>query len=104
MCILGGILSAFSCPPDGAEAGSGVMRATSAKRISSLPDNLFNLSKGGPLKMAKVKLNLGRLAVRDKISQVQQIITSMTGNPLFTTPHPPLETITAALGELQQAE
>jgi fibronectin type III domain protein len=54
--------------------------------------------------MAQIKLNLSRLSVRDKITLIRGCVTSMTGNPHFTTPQPPLTTITTAADDLEQAE
>ncbi len=46
--------------------------------------------------MAKVKLNLSKLSIEDKITLGNNIKTSMTGNANFTTPNPTL----AAYGTL----
>ena len=54
--------------------------------------------------MAQIKLNFSRLSVREKISLVRQNVTAMTGNPHFTTPQPPLTSITAAADAVEQAE
>jgi hypothetical protein len=51
----------------------------------------------------KVKLNISRLSLRDRIARCRQIITSMTGNPNFPTPNPPLATITTALNDAETA-
>ena len=53
--------------------------------------------------MPKVKLNISRLSISDKIAKCRQIITSMTGNANFPTPNPPLPTVTTALNELEGA-
>ena len=44
--------------------------------------------------MAKLKLNLRKLAVPEKIARARQIITALTGNASFATPHPTLGTVT----------
>ncbi|HYX28958.1 MAG TPA: fibronectin type III domain-containing protein [Pyrinomonadaceae bacterium] len=51
----------------------------------------------------KVKLNIARLSLTDRIARCRQIVTSMTGNANFTTPHPALAAITTALDESQAA-
>jgi hypothetical protein len=53
--------------------------------------------------MAKVKLNFRRLSVPEKLSKGRQIITSITGNPKFTNPVPPLATLTAGVNDLDAA-
>ena len=53
--------------------------------------------------MAKVKLNLRSLSPTEKTAKARQIISSLTGNPDFTTPHPPLTQITAAADALDSA-
>lgn len=53
--------------------------------------------------MAKVKLNFRRLPVPEKLTKGKQIITSVTGNPHFTNPVPPLATLTAGISELEAA-
>ena len=40
--------------------------------------------------MPKVKLNLKELSTLEKVAKARQIVTSLTGNPSFTTPHPTL--------------
>jgi len=47
----------------------------------------------------KVKLNISRLSLTARIAKCRQIVTAMTGNPNFTTPHPALPAITTALDE-----
>ena len=54
--------------------------------------------------MAQIKLNFSRLSVRDKITQVRQIIASMTDNPTFPSPQPPLATVSAGVSALEQSE
>jgi len=51
----------------------------------------------------KVKLNISRLSITDKIAKCRQFVSAMTGNPNFPTPNPPLATITAGLNELETA-
>ena len=53
--------------------------------------------------MAKVKLNFRNLSVPEKISKARHIVTSLTGNPDFPHPVPPLETITAGTNDLETA-
>jgi hypothetical protein len=53
--------------------------------------------------MARVKLNLGRLSVTEKIARGRHIVTKLTNNPSFRSPHPALTEVTAALDELEQA-
>jgi len=45
--------------------------------------------------MPKTKLNFRGLSIRAKITKVRQVIASLTGNPNFPNPHPPLADITA---------
>ena len=51
-------------------------------------------------RMAKVKLNLDRLSITDLIQRGTDIKTAMTGNASFTTPIPPLATITTQITAL----
>jgi hypothetical protein len=53
--------------------------------------------------MPKVKLNISRLSIIEKIAKCRQIISAMTGNPIFPSPNPPLTTITAALDAANNA-
>ena len=53
--------------------------------------------------MARIKLNLRSLSIPEKISRAQQIVRALTGNPNFTSPHPPLAQVTAAIDELETA-
>lgn len=53
--------------------------------------------------MAKVKLNLKSLSTTEKIAKARQIVTAMTGNPDFTTPHPTLAQVTAVADDLDTA-
>lgn len=53
--------------------------------------------------MARIRLNLKRLSVTDKIAKGRQIVTAMTNNASFPNPSPPLNDVTAALDELAQA-
>lgn len=53
--------------------------------------------------MAKVKLNLRTLSTIEKAAKARQIVTAMTGNPNFATPHPTLAQVTAATDELDAA-
>lgn len=53
--------------------------------------------------MGRVKLNLGRLSVTDKVARGRHIVTKLTNNPNFSDPHPSLAEVTAALDELEAA-
>ena len=53
--------------------------------------------------MARIRLNLKKLSVTDKIAKGRQIVTAMSNNGTFPTPNPPLTEVTAALDELSQA-
>jgi hypothetical protein len=54
--------------------------------------------------MARIRLNLKKLSVTDKIAKGRQIVTAMsTNNGSFPNPNPPLSEVTAALDELTQA-
>jgi hypothetical protein len=53
--------------------------------------------------MGRIKLNLRSLSIPEKTARAQQIVTALTGNPNFTSPHPPLAQVTAAIGELEAA-
>jgi len=53
--------------------------------------------------MAKVKLNLRGLTTSIKIVKARQIVTSLTGNPSFTTPNPSLANVTTAATALETA-
>lgn len=53
--------------------------------------------------MSKIKLNMRRLSVPEKIARAQQIVAALTGNPHFTAPHPTLAEVTAAIDELETA-
>jgi len=54
--------------------------------------------------MASIKLNFSRLSVPEKIALTRRIVTRMTGNARFTTPHPPLQVIAQAADDLEEAE
>lgn len=43
--------------------------------------------------MAKIRLNLARLTVAEKIAKARQIVTQMTGNSHFPTPTPTLDAV-----------
>jgi hypothetical protein len=51
--------------------------------------------------MPKAKLNFRGLSVRDKIAKTRQIIDSITGNPIYPSPHPPLADISAVLTAIE---
>jgi hypothetical protein len=52
--------------------------------------------------MHTTKLGLRDLAIPAKVQLAQQIVTAMTGNQSFTTPNPPLTTVSAAASLLAQ--
>ncbi len=52
--------------------------------------------------MSRIKLNLRNLSIPDKVQKGRQIITAMTNNANFSSPHPPLTEVTAALATLEQ--
>ena len=49
--------------------------------------------------MPKVKLNIRGLSIPERIARAQQIVKSMTDNPAFPTPQPPLAEVTAAINK-----
>lgn len=51
---------------------------------------------------AKVKINFIRLPIPEKIEYARDRVVDMTGNPNFTTPSPPLATISAAALDLEK--
>ena len=51
--------------------------------------------------MVRIKLDFRNLSVPDKVIRAQQSVASLTGNPNFPTPNPPLATVTAAIDTLQ---
>jgi hypothetical protein len=53
--------------------------------------------------MPRIKLNIGHLSVPDKVARGRQIVTAMTNNANFSTPHPPLSDVSASLATLEQA-
>jgi hypothetical protein len=53
--------------------------------------------------MSKIRLNLGRMSIPEKISKAEQLVTSLTGNVSFPTPSPALANITSAVNDLQTA-
>ena len=53
--------------------------------------------------MPKVKLNLQRLSTLEKVAKARQIVTSLTGNAHFTTPHPTLVQMTTGADDLEAA-
>ena len=53
--------------------------------------------------MPRIRLNLNRLSVTDKIAKGRQIVTAMTNNASFPTPTPPLSEVTTALDNLAEA-
>lgn len=53
--------------------------------------------------MARIRLNLKKLSVTDKIAKGRQIVTAMTNNASFPNPNPSLPDVTAALDGLTQA-
>src|SRR3954462_8652021 len=53
--------------------------------------------------MSKIKLNLSKLTVTEKLAKAEQIVLKMTGNANFPTPSPGLVAITTAANELKTA-
>lgn len=51
--------------------------------------------------MGKVKLDFSHLTLAEKVVRAQQIVASLTNNPTFQTPHPPLAQITALIEAVQ---
>jgi hypothetical protein len=51
----------------------------------------------------KVKLNLRKLSVPEKVARARQMISALTGNPDFPTPSPTLAAATAVTDDLAQA-
>lgn len=53
--------------------------------------------------MAKVKLDFKRLPGPEKVIRGQQLVESLTNNPTFAKPNPPLADVTASLDAFQSA-
>jgi hypothetical protein len=53
--------------------------------------------------MARIRLNLNKLSVTEKIAKGRQIVTAMTNNTSFPNPTPALADVTVALDELDKA-
>jgi hypothetical protein len=53
--------------------------------------------------MGRIKFNLSSLSIPEKLARAQQLVAALTGNPNFTSPHPPLAEVTAAIEELEAA-
>ncbi len=53
--------------------------------------------------MGRVRLNLGRLTIPEKIARGRHIVTKLTDNSSFPNPHPSLTEVTASLDELETA-
>jgi hypothetical protein len=53
--------------------------------------------------MSKIRLNLSKLTIPQKLAKAQQIITALTANAGFPTPSPTLSNITSAMNELKTA-
>lgn len=53
--------------------------------------------------MPRIRLNLSKLSITEKIAKARQIVTALTGNADFPTPSPPLANITTAANELKTA-
>ncbi len=53
--------------------------------------------------MAKIKLNLDRLSLSEKIAKARQIVKALTGNATFPTPSPALATVTTAIDDAEKA-
>lgn len=53
--------------------------------------------------MARIKLNLNRLSLAEKIAKARQIIAALTGNASFSTPTPALSLVTSVIDDLEAA-
>jgi hypothetical protein len=53
--------------------------------------------------MSKIKLNLQRLNIPEKLARSRQIVAALTGNADFTSPQPTLTEITDAINKLAEA-
>src|SRR5690242_12239560 len=53
--------------------------------------------------MSKVKLSLYNLTPAQLVAKAEQIVTTLSGNPLFPAPHPPLAQISSAVEALDLA-
>ena len=53
--------------------------------------------------MPKIRLNLQRLTIPEKVARSRQIVAAMTGNDNFTTPQPTLKQVADAVNELEVA-
>jgi hypothetical protein len=53
--------------------------------------------------MARVRLNLGKLSITDKVARGRHFVTKLTNNPNFPDPHPSLAEVTAAVDEVETA-
>ena len=53
--------------------------------------------------MPRIRLNLGRLSITEKLAKGRQIVTAMTNNASFASPTPPLSDIATGLDELERA-
>ena len=54
--------------------------------------------------MPKIKLNLRRLSVPEKLARGREIITALTGNADFPAPKPTLATVTTITDDLETAQ
>ena len=52
--------------------------------------------------MARIRLNLKKMSVTDKIAKGRQIVTAMTNNPSFPNPTPAVADVVAALDDLEK--
>ena len=52
--------------------------------------------------MARVRLNLSKLTITEKIARGRQIVTAMTNNASFPNPHPPLTDVSTAVDDLDK--
>ena len=53
--------------------------------------------------MSRIRLNLRRLSITDKIAKGRHYVTNLTNNPKFTNPQPPLADLTTAVDDLEKA-
>ena len=52
--------------------------------------------------MARIRLNLKKMKVTEKIAKGRQIVTAVTNNANFPNPNPPLTDMTVGLEDLEK--
>ena len=53
--------------------------------------------------MSLIKFSIRTMSIPEKVARSRQIVAAMTGNTHFTTPHPALSEVTAAIADLESA-